>query len=194
MFPPISVVIPVRKGGNPYITLRSLKSQTARIELIVSHDDGRGANWARNRGAERARGAYLLFSDDDIDWIPGAIETMFETLENSIASYCYGRYALVSEQLEERIFCDQPFSVQRLRRGSCISTMSLIRRADFPGFDEAIPRLQDWDLFLTMAANQKFGVYCGNLIFRTAVRDGITRNGPVTWEEARRIVARKHCL
>jgi hypothetical protein len=72
--------------------------------------------------------------------------------------------------------------------------MSLIRSADFPGFDESLHRLQDWDLYLTLLAQGKRGVYCNDIIFTTKVRDGITHNGPVDILEAERRIKEKHDL
>lgn len=137
-----------------------------------------------------ANARYLLFCDDDIEWMPGAIAHLCRTLdENPWASYAYGAY-----EMGGKVQCDQPFDADRLRRGNFVSTMSVIRREAFPGFDESIPRLQDWDLWLSMLEQGKTGVQCGRLIFSTAVRDGITENGPVTWRQARERVASKHGL
>jgi glycosyltransferase involved in cell wall biosynthesis len=186
----ISVVIPVREGGDPAVTLASLAPQLEDCELIVAWDQGHGANWARNRGAERARGEYLLFSDDDIEWRPGAVEALLHALAAAPrASYSYGAY-----EMGGVIQCDQEFDAQRLRKANFISTMSLIRRAHFPGFDEALGRLQDWDIWLAMLASGMVGVFCGSLIFTTKVRNGITFGGPVEYESARRTVSEKHGL
>jgi len=186
----ISVVIPVRRGGSARTTLVSLAAQTMQdFEIIVSWDEElRGANWARNRGAELATGDLLLFSDDDVSWSHDALERLTGALAaDQAASWAYGAY-----EMGGRIQCDLPFDARRLRRGNYISTMSLVKRADFPGFDESVARLQDWDLWLTMTERGHRGVYCGGVIFSTVEKPGITLDGPVSWEEARMIVARKH--
>lgn len=185
----ISVVIPVREGGNPYTTLASLAGQIAGCEVIVSWDHGHGANWARNRGAERARGEFLLFSDDDIEWLPGSLECLLATLRVTRASYAYGCY-----EMGGKIQCDVPFDASRLRRANFISTMTLIRRDAFHGFDESIHRLQDWDFWLECLRLRKIGAYCGKLIFTTKAREGITSKGMEDYARARRVVSRKHGL
>jgi hypothetical protein len=88
--------------------------------------------------------------------------------------------------------CNVEFDAQRLRRHNFISTMSLVRRADHPGFDESLVRAQDWDLWLTMLEQGKVGVYCGRRIFRSAVRPGITYGGGTSWAKAVQIVKAKH--
>jgi glycosyltransferase involved in cell wall biosynthesis len=200
----ISVIIPVRPGGHAGITLASLGAQTFRdFEIVISPDvsglpDNRGANWARNHGAAKARGEYLLFSDDDIRWEPDALKRLWRALENDRLhrepSFAYGPYDLIDAGGHATRFCDREFSADRLRRGSFISTMSLVRRDHFPGFDESLGRLQDWDLWLTMSAAGHTGAYCGpEPLFSTHVRPGITL-GAVSWREARNQVAAKHKL
>ncbi len=188
----LSVVIPVRKGGSPGITLSSLAGQTFRdFEAIVSWDQKANANWARNRGAELAESPLILFSDDDIKWEPDALAVLIHALEGApAASFAYGGY-----ENGERIQCDQPFCRERLLRANYISTMSLVQREHFPGFDETVERLQDWDLWLTMIDQGRVGVYCGSLIFRTDKGNGITYGGSgPTWAEACAIVKGKHGL
>lgn len=46
-----------------------------------------------------------------------------------------------------------------------IHTTSLLRRNDFPGFDENIKRLQDWDLWLTMLEQGRTGVWLPEYLF-----------------------------
>lgn len=195
MTPELSVVIPVRLGSNPYVSLSSIARQYVDHEVIISRDhESRGANWARNRGAELARGEFILFCDDDIQWRPGAIHAMISTLDSTPeASYAYGSYGLGFDHLR-KVQCGDQFDPNILRRRNYISTMSVIRRAHFPGFDESIHRLQDWDLWLTMLADGRVGVQVGKLLFDTAVRKGITHDGPVPYEEAKRRIAEKHGL
>lgn len=190
---PIAVVIPARVPVQAEVTLESLRRQTVEPEqvLVVPDTERRGANWARNEGFEQVRTEFVLFSDDDIDWQPNAIELMLDTLRaHPEASYCYGAY-----EMDGWVQCDRKFSAAALRKNNYISTMSLIRSKDFPGFDEAVTRLMDWDLWLTMLEQGKIGVYCGQVIFRTKVRAGITyAENALPYEIARAIVAAKHGL
>ncbi len=188
----ISVVIPVREGGSPETTLRSLGRQAFRdFNVVVSWDKAANANWARNRGAESATVPYLLFSDDDIQWEPDALERLRDALiAHPDASYSYGAYTIGSWQQ-----CNREFDPGRLRRANFISTMSLIRHDHFPGFDESIERLQDWDLWLTMLEHGNVGVYCGKTIFRTEEGHGISYgSGVPPYNDAVAIVKRKHGL
>jgi glycosyltransferase involved in cell wall biosynthesis len=190
--PILSIVIPVRSGANAYLTLRHLGAQTFQcFEICISQDEWGNANKARNAGVPLTSPSteYLLFSDDDIVWKRDALMLMMATLRNAPkASYCYGTY-----EMGGRRYCDQVFDARILERRNFISTMSIIRRVDFPGWDEDLERLQDYGLWLRMwAESSKYGVHCGYVIFETAVRDGITRNGRVTYEQAFSIIQKKY--
>ena len=87
--------------------------------------------------------------------------------------------------LGDELRCNQFYNAELLKRANFASTMSLIRVKDFPGFDESLKRFQDWDVWLTLAEQGKYGVHCGEIIFDTEVRDGITQSGPdlrESWE------------
>lgn len=186
----ISVIVPHRVGESCDVTLKTLAVQTFRaFEIITVQDtDARGANWARNFGAEMARGDFLLFSDNDIHWYSNALGTMWEWLQAvPAAAYCYGRY-----EMGGKIYCNQKFDAELLRQRNYISTMSLIRREDFPGFDEDIKRLQDWALWLKMLKQSKVGVYCDRLLFSTKVRAGISAGKDISYEEAAKIVQERY--
>lgn len=168
------------------MTLNSLPTE---LNKIVICDEGKGANWARNKGFEQVSTEYVLFSDNDIKWRQNAVYDLLEALEDDPkASYSFGAYFLGDE-----IRCNQHFDSELLKRANFASTMSLIRTKDFPGFDESLRRFQDWDLWLTMAEQGKYGVHCGEIIFDTPVRDGITRNGP-DLKESWEILRAKHNL
>jgi hypothetical protein len=188
----LSVVVACREGSDAQMTLASLARQTfLDFDLIVSHDQNRGANWARNRGFELVKTPFVLFSDDDIMWEPGALESMKAALdENPEVSYAYGSYSIPEIGTQ----CDVPFDAGCLRRNNFISTMSLVRTSHFPGFDESIQRFQDWDVWLTMLERGQTGVYCGSHIFETRFRRGITYGGQVNAEEAIQIIKKKHNL
>jgi hypothetical protein len=188
----LTIVIPCRERSEPYVTLASLARQTFRdFDVIVSPDRGRGANWARNRGFRLVRTPFVLFSDDDVEWYPTAIAQMKAALDaRPEASYAYGSYFIPGVAIRGNV----AFDAVRLRRMNYISTMSMVRTADFSGFDESIRRLQDWDVWLTMLKDGKTGVHCGSYIFQTKMRRGITYGHELSWEEATRIVRRKHGL
>lgn len=137
----------------------------------VAMETNSGAPAARNRGFRESTGEYVFFCDADVTMHPRCIERMVTTLElNPHASYAY-----CSFRFSWRTFDLFDFDPQRLKESNYICTMSLIRRSAFPGWDESIKRLQDWDLWLTMLEQGKTGVWVPARLFSATVgRNGIS--------------------
>jgi len=175
--PRISVIIPVfNDNGALAACLESLKQQTFRDFEVIIVDDGsakavanaairfdknQGAPAARNAGFKISKGEYVLFLDDDAVLVPDALEAMVRTLEShpdkdfAYPSFTYGL----------KSFRGRPFDEAALREEPYIHTSALIRRAAFPGFDEALKKFQDWDLFLTMTERGSKGIWIDRYLF-----------------------------
>ena len=125
-------------------------------------------NYARNRGFREAKGKYLLFCDADIVMRPDCLEKMVHALE----SHPQASYAYVSFRFGFKTFKLWPFDPDLLRKMNYIHTTSLIRREHFPGFDESVKRLQDWDLWLTMLEQGHTGVWVPEILFRAIPHKG----------------------
>ena len=188
----ITIIIPHRMSEDAHITIDSLKLQTYQyFKIVIVPDQGKGANWARNKGFEQCDTEFCLFSDDDISWKPNALEVMVETLRHFPRASCaYGRF-----KLGNNIWSHQMFNPVLLCCANYISTMSLIRSDDFRlcgGFDESLKGYQDWDLWLNLLINhKKRGAYCNDLIFTTEPREGISTNRTI---EAAKIINDKYKL
>lgn len=124
-----------------------------------------GAAAARNRGAALGRGSYLAFLDDDAEWLPEKLERQLVVLEESSGTgivYCQLLY--FDERGQTRVIgsgsAASSDTRRALLRGNAIDTSSaLMRRSvfdDVGGFDESLPRLQDWDLWLRLASITRF--------------------------------------
>lgn len=182
----ISVIVPLYNSKKTIgRTIASILGQTYKhLEIIMVDDgsddggieevkkfDGRmevfnegghhGANWARNFGAHRAKGDYLFFCDADIILENNAFEKLREALDrDKDASFAYSGFRLGWKK-----FISRPFNAEALRKQNYISTMSLIRREDFQGFDERLEKFQDWDLWLTMLEGERYGVFVPEILF-----------------------------
>jgi hypothetical protein len=189
----LSIIIPVRLGDDPAITLHSLgRSEFQDFTITIQHDEWGNANKARNAGFRLAPDSeFVLFSDADIEWDPYALDIMHHCIKsNPEASYVYGSY-----RMGGKTYCTEPFNAATLRHRNIASTMSIIRRSDFPGWDESLDRLQDMALWNDMLNRGHIGVYCETFIFETAVRpDGITYGGKVSYAEAWNKVRAKYCI
>lgn len=183
----ISVIIPVYNQANKIIkTLKSLEAQNYTDFEVIIVDDGSsdklsevvgeylenskmtntffifkqknlGAPVARNFGFKKSKGEFLFFLDADVVLSPQALQTYLDILSNHpTASYSYSSFYFGS-----KLFKLEDFSPERLKKAPFISTMSLIRRSDFPVemWDTNLKKFQDWDLYLTMLKHGHTGVF-----------------------------------
>jgi glycosyltransferase involved in cell wall biosynthesis len=222
----ISIVIPAYNAARTITRcLESIFQQTYReYEIIVVNDGSRdatetilkkykntlkiinqtnqGAAAARNTGARYATGEYLIFCDADIVLEKECLQKMAAALDtHPEAAYAYSDFIFGLKK-----FKLWPFDVQRLREQPYIHTTSLIRKEDFPGFDEALKRFQDWDLWLTMLSQNKKGVYINEILFTVQTGGTMSRWAPkifyrIPWlsvvkkyRAAEKIIKEKHSL
>ena len=213
--PKISIVVPSRPREAVEATVGSPARQTLQdFELILVVDwQLRGAPWARNRGAELARGDYVLFSDNDLEWKPDALECMLEALERGRkqgvdsngmrVGYAYPAYLETRVPGRWRRFRsstrgpigDVEWDWAELQRGNFVHTSSLIAREHVIDFDPDLERLQDWDVWLRLALKDGIkGIATRRVLFETRHRLGITYGSSIPYREARRRVLAKHGL
>jgi len=149
----------VVNDGSTDNTAEVLARYKDRIKII--NQENNGANAARNRGFDESSGDFVIFCDADIIMRPDCLEKMFQALqENKNASYAYSSF-----KFGFKIFKLWPFDGDKLKQMPYIHTSSLVRREHFPRFDEAIRRLQDWDLWLTMLEKSHQGVWIPEVLF-----------------------------
>lgn len=179
--------------------------------VAVVTQENRGSNPARNAGFAASTGDLVMFCDADVVMRPD----MLATLEAALDAYPEASFAYGGFRFGWKAFSSFPYSTERLRRMNYIHTTSLIRRGHFPGFDEAVKRLQDWDLWLMMAAQGHGGAFVPGELFRIIDehgRVGISRWLPsvayrLPWqrlgwmpesvrkfEEAKAVIVKKHKL
>lgn len=174
---PVSVVIPHLPSRRLFFErfcLPSVRANNPAAIIVETDEEAQGnANRTRNLGAARARTELIAFVDDDAVLAGDFLRVLARALDaHPEAGYAY------CDSLE-LAFPDAPpvfsgagrvqrpgeFDPKRLVRANFISTMSLVRRTVFPGFDADIRRLQDWDLWLTLLGKGVTGVYVPQTLF-----------------------------
>lgn len=206
-YPNIEII--VVNDGSTDNTEQVLEPYHDKITLI--NQENQGSNPARNRGFHEAQGRYVIFCDADVRMKANMLEDLFEALKlhpEASFAYCPFRFGW-------KLFKGIDFDPEKLRQENFIHTTSLVRKQDFPGFDEKIKRLQDWDVWLTMLEQEKIGVLYPEVLFDVEI-SGESRIGSswlpsfvyrlpwrkIGWmpkrvrkyENARNIIAEKHHL
>ncbi len=157
-------VIVVNDGSSDRIDeiIESYKTKFSNGNLFYFSKENEGSNPTRNFGYSKAAGEYLLFCDADITLKSDMLEKMMVALQTHqevsfvFSAFYYG----------PKLFRLFPYDENRLRAMPYIHTTSLIRREHFPGFDNSIRRLQDWDLWLTMLRNHHRGFWLEEPLFK----------------------------
>lgn len=180
-----------------------------RDNVIYMRQDNAGAAAARNAGAKRATGEYIIFWDADIVAPNNFLFTLCNTLEsNQEQAYAYCDFEIENGK---RMHTGM-FSEQRLKKQNYIHTTSLIRRSRFEEFDISLTRFQDWDLWLRILSKGGSGIFVENISFRIISAGTLStwlpryaylfpfkhlpfwRKKVHAYERAKEIITRKHSL
>jgi len=134
-----------------------------------------GANVARNRGIELARGDLIGFLDDDDLWIPEKSALQSAALKKGVAACLCATRAMdgTSRAKRDRRLVDQDW----LRASTPCGTSGLLARRSIMQaecFDPAIPRGQDWDVFVRLAQHGPIAYIDRPLYLRRSGHDRIT--------------------
>ena len=156
-------------------------------DVVAAHEDARvrcirqanaGPAAARNRGIAEATGEWIALLDADDIWLPGHLERAANALNRCPFLVWYAddtqneepdgtRSSMGDPRHCEGLLVDGlylPSFLQAASHATAISSdVVVIRRqilADFGGFNEGLPRCEDWDLWLRLGlAHPRIG-YC----------------------------------
>ncbi len=161
-----------------------------------------GSSAARNRGIEIAHGDLLAFEDSDDRWLPDKLAIQVRALEQSPATVgvCVCSYQhLKSGKTRRVVHSEEKISgqdvIDHLLLGFSYGTQTLlIRKETFAvtgGFDESLPRRQDWELCLRLAAHTSFVFISDVLVDIFHTEDSITVD-PFKFIDALEKIERRH--
>lgn len=126
----------------------------------------RGANYARNYGVNKSKGNFIAFLDDDDEWLESKLKKQIECfIKNPNVGLVYT--GVNNIYLDDNIFyISLPKKHKNIDKEilfhNIISTTSTVcvRKdilLDVGGFDEELPALQDYDLWIRIC--QKYCIY-----------------------------------
>ncbi len=173
----VIIVDDASDDATPSVVTR-LQARDRRVRSLRLLERG-GAQAARNAGVTAAHNPVVAFLDDDCLWYPDKLEKQLRALTpNRGVVYC--RHAI--RHGEEWVVEGEPGAardpVGALLRGNYVGTYSIIVRRDLlqsvGGFDESLPRLQDWDLLLRLGRHTAFGYVPEILVHGIQLSGGIT--------------------
>lgn len=152
------------------------------MEIIVNDDEG-SAPVKRNVGFTQSTQPYVFFCDDDILLPAKHLEKLYKAINNTEYGFAYsGYWGIVKYNTNHPIgknfqIPTVEYNYNQLKRGNYISTMALVKREIFPMFDESLKRLQDYDLWLTIAERGIKGkAVFDNDFYAYYLDEGITSN------------------
>lgn len=154
----------------------------------------KGAPAARNYGVKQAIGDYLVLFDSDCSLYPGMLRLWAEAFEDHPdCDFVYGGYRFYSPNLE--VYPSEDFDPYMLEVSNYISTMFPMRREIYPGQNENLKSLQDWDMWLRIVKdNGKKGYFLNEICFITELPENglITMDSHEHWIERTKEVKRLH--
>jgi len=144
-----------------------------------------GAAAARNRGINEAKGDFIAFQDSDNEWLPEKLKKqmdIFEKLPSNIG-VLYSKVLRIKgdektlipsdkimkkegdlyEDLIKKNFIDLPTAIVRKE---CLEKIGL--------FDESLPRLQDWELWIKISNKYHFKYIDEPLVNAYHMKDSLT--------------------
>lgn len=160
-----------------------------------------GAAAARNRGLDAARGEFVSFIDDDDEWLECKLEHHAAVLAGAAADtgVVHGPFIEIHADGGERLageYCapdgralNDLLSGNRLGHSTVTARTSSVRRVG--AFDERLPRLQDWDLWIRLAAAGGF-VCVGTPLVRIHLTAGSISTQPEALRAACDIMSAKY--
>jgi glycosyltransferase involved in cell wall biosynthesis len=182
-------VLIINDGSSDNIIEWCTQITDPRVKLISQQNMGLSS--ARNTGIKYSQGEYIALLDSDDTWVKTKLAKQVEFFKN------HPSVDLVHTWIE--LMNEQSISTGRILKSSaegnvwqqllqqnaiaCLSVM--VRRHCFEtvgGFDEKLRSLEDWDMWIRIAINYKFGVIKEPLAFYRQIPTSMSKNYQVMAE------------
>ncbi len=150
-------------------------STDATLEILAEIEDPRlqvysypnaGLATSRNRGLSIAMGEYIAFIDADDIWMPGKLLAQLSSLQKNpeaAVAYCWVDYIDMGGKFicpDGRMNIGGDVYQKILEENFIHSGSTIMVRKDaiqaIGGFDESLPAVEDWDLYIRLAALYPF--------------------------------------
>ena len=162
----------------------------------IMEQEHAGAQRARNLGSEAATGDFICAWDCDCVIEPDTAQTWVEQFEaRPEIGFIYSGYKFLDEK---GAIPSQEFDPWTLRVRNYVSTCFPVRREFWPGWNESLKSLQDWDFWLSAVEKGAKGLFLEGYAFSTAYPSEKSISGqgctPQVWLERVDAVKKLHNL
>ena len=164
----------------------------------------RGANAARNHGVEQARFGLIAFADSDDTWLPHKLSTQLAVLRSAgpttglvFSPFRQHKNGQVSIVGGEAVGLPMAALKTTLLTGTPIGTPTVLVRKELllrERFDTALPRLQEWELWLRLMQLTDFVGVQDALVDAFTLDDGISGRSEALLIAHRYILAKHYAL
>jgi glycosyltransferase involved in cell wall biosynthesis len=170
----------------------------------LRQENNSGGSAARNAGLAAASGELVAFQDSDDEWLAHKLERQVDLLTRSPDStgVIYCPYRRIYPDGRSEIHPADPSAAprgeihRRLLRGNFIGTPTILARRtcvdSVGGFDEALPRFQDWDWMIRVSKDWQVGVVEEPLVLAGYENDNVTDGHSTALVAAERRLVEKH--
>jgi glycosyltransferase involved in cell wall biosynthesis len=128
----------------------------------IRHEGNRGAAAARNTGIKAAKGKFIAFQDSDDEWLPEKLQKQMKVFENAPArvGVVYTGFWSIEGNVKQygpnrEILYKEGDIHSQILQGNFIGTpAAVVKKACFEKagmFDERLPRLIDWELWIRVS-------------------------------------------
>lgn len=168
----------------------------------VFEQNHKGANAARNLGIKHAKGEFIAFQDSDDEWLPEKLEKQITYMCRGKYDACYCAFYLYGKDNDEIIPSDyenkeklEKNLIEILKNYNVVSTQTLVIHQNIVqevgGFDEEMPRLQDYEYAVRLIRKKQIG-YVAEPLVKVYYSENSISSDDTKLEEAYFKIIKKH--
>jgi len=163
------IVVDDGSADDSVLRIRSLPAYRSGRFCLIEQANA-GVSRARNAGAARARGSYLVFLDADDVLEPTYVARCIAALRDAPDSVAYAYTQMQHFGAESSLFESRPFDAGILLTGNFVNASALMRRRAFDevgGWDPYFSlAYEDYELWVRMLAHGYSGIFVPEPLLR----------------------------